>query len=345
MAVRSRVRRGGGVVLLLALLFLVGQGLGWLPGGRGGGAGSDDEAGALPSARAATPQDPATPAAPPVPPHEQQPAPPTTAAAPPRADASPPAEGALPAGTAPGAGTPVPSAPAGEANDGAALDDRGNARRAIAQSALASDRIGDALATIERLAADRGEAAVVELRRDAARALAAAAARLRDLLAAGDVAGAEVLLHKVLQPRSAAAAAAVTAVCTERGWPPLAATDAITADAAALAALPAAALDLRDRAVRLPAAAGDSAPLRTRVVAQGEAGVTLRVVGKDGVTFPTVPPWRVAPEPVTAAEATELGLAAAAGGAIASARLWCACALTLGGEPSPRLQQLRAALR
>src|SRR5262245_30405825 len=363
MAVRSRVRRGGGVVLLLALLFLVGQGLGWLPGGRGGGAGSDDDAGAAPSAGAAAstgadaPQQRQVRQPEPTPPsaREQSTAPPAAVAptagssSPPAgttraAPAAPEADSGPPAGSGSVGGVPVPSTPAGEARDGAAFDDRGNARRAIVQTALASDRIGDALAAIERLAADRGEAAVADLRRDAARALAAAGTRLCELFAAGDVLGAEQLLGKMLQPRSAAAAAAVTTLCTERGWPQLAA-EGVTTHADELAALPRGELDLRDRAVSIPAAAADAAPLRTRVVAQGDAGVTLRVVGKDGVTFPTVAPWRVAPETVTAAEATELGLSAAAAGAIASARLWCACAVTLGGEPSLRLPQLRAALR
>ncbi len=375
MAVRSRVRRGGGFVLLLALMLLVGRGVGWLP--FGGGGGTDAAAvGADPKALPGL-------ALPGLAPSELVPAgsvdsaaehgsqergslwsaamsPPTASPAPvqlPRGPVSamPTSSAATSASTrpttsAPAPEPPVPAAPAaaspavvpGPVPDAAPrpeFDDRRAARCAMARAALVDGRLGAAMAALDAI--DPDDAAVAEvsaLREAATEQLGAACSAWVAAVQAGELHAARRQLELLLRPRSAAVVAALEALCAARDWPGVAAVAPAIVDAPSL---PRAAIALADRRVRLPTA---TAGERVRVVAQGEQGVTVRAVGADGVTFPTLAPWLVEPEGVTAAEATELGLLAAHAGDGQAARLWCACALALAPARSERLLRLRAAL-
>ncbi|MGE3174858.1 MAG: hypothetical protein AB7O97_19675 [Planctomycetota bacterium] len=371
MAARSRVRRGGALVLLGAVVLLVfGRGLGlWSGGGAAAGPDGDGDGaggGAVPGAEPAPPRDrsldrpldlpmerrverPTRPPAPPVATDAgapfEPPAAPTGGEAP--APVARAGRGPDPSATPPSVDPAEPSAPPAAATAPGADDDRAGARTALVRSALADGRIGDALAVLERMTArgldDAG------LRGEVVQQLDARCAALVRHVDAGELLAAGAALDGLLRPPHPTAAAAVDALCAARGWPRLSAPPAV---AAVPAIEPPPRLVLRDRVVALPVAAdvgvdpaAAPAPRRARVVSESAAGVTVRAVGPDGVTFPQLPAFAVEPEAVTAVEAAELGLAALAAGDAVRARLWCACGLARGGAVPDRLTYLRSLLR
>ncbi len=320
-----RARRSGAVLILLTVMLLVGRGLGWLPGRGDGGPAADPDA----TPRAGEPRhEPSTSAAP------------ATAAS---AGAAPGGEAAGPGGAAaaaepPGRGdlpaAPAPALPASTP----AVDDRRSARTAIASSAVAAGRLGAAFRAIDRLEADAADAAVAELRTRATQRLDQLTRAFDAHVRAGEVAAARALLELLLEPPAAPVAAALAALCAERGWPALSG-DAVTMPAADAPPAPA----LVDRLVALPASRGLGD--RARVIAQEQTQVTVRIVGADGVSFPSLPIWTVAPEGVTGDEAVALAWAAGVRGDGLGARVWCAVAIARGGADGEALAALRQHLR
>jgi len=245
-------------------------------------------------------------------------------------------------GSARAGGIGLASADPGELSRQSIVDDPRRARLAAIRSALAEARLGAASSAIERLRRD-GSALTEfsELAGQVERRVAGACVSLAAHLQAGEVLRARALLRELLEPSSPATIAAVERVCAEHGWPSL------TGEPVQHAIVGADAVPtwrgLKDGRVVRAVRGGET--VRTRIVAATDNGITLRVVGRDGVTFPTVAAWTVEPEAVKAAEAAELGLAALAVGAQRYARLWCVCGLLRASQPVPRLDLLRQLLR
>ena len=224
------------------------------------------------------------------------------------------------------------------------VDDPRRARLAVIRSALAESRLGAASAAMARLlegdASARTLPGVEELADRVQSRIDSACAKLASHLQAGQVLAARTCLVELLEPPSAATATALDRMCTEHGWPQLTGTQAREAtdsepSVPAWEGLP------RGRVVR---SLRNGALARSRVLAVSDAGITLRVVDRDGVTFPTVQPWTIEPESVTAAEAAELGLSALARGELAYARLWLVCGQLRTRQPVERLETLRELL-
>ncbi len=235
--------------------------------------------------------------------------------------------GAAPVVEGPAAPAPVPPpvAPAGE--------DRRRSLRAAVTGALQAHRLGEAQATLRRLAAE-DEAGAELLRADFAAALATAVERLRADFAAGEALAARTRLWDLLADddgtvRSGLAAAAA-------GWPEF---------SAALPAgyVPPAQPLPRGTAVRVPRRDGwRQAPV---VDARGHE-VTVRLQDDAGLTFPSFPVVEVVPVKPTATLCAELGLAAVHAGDGLLARAWLASGLALAGESlPPRLRELQELLR
>jgi hypothetical protein len=309
MAVRSRGRRAGGLVLFAVLVLLIlGRGLGLWTGGAGGDAGGDVEGdGLAPRSRAASSRAEET----------WKPAAPAASAAP----------------AAPAGGETEAPAPGGEAGT-LPFDDERSARCAFARHALADGRIADALAALDGQPVRDPD--VAALHASAAARLEGACSVLAERLRAGEVHQAQAVLLRMLEPRHAVAVAALDRWTAAHSLPSL---TVVAAGKPSSPAQQASALALRDRTVRLR---GEGP--RVRVVAETAAGVTVRAVGQGGVTFPTVPAYAVEPEGVTAAEAAELGLLAHSAGEDRIARLWCICGLLRAPSPPERLARLRAML-
>jgi len=164
------------------------------------------------------------------------------------------------------------------------------------------------------------------------RAMGAAEARVVELVAAGDVLGADAL----------AAPLAADGQCR----PAYAVKDAASlgADwlrAPELSAVPNAASLQRRRRVRLTWAG----QLREGTVARcSDAQVTVHIALEDGQRFPTVPLVEVEPLLASGEESVEMALAAAHAGAPRLARLWLLRAAMQGDGLGSRGEALRAAV-
>ena len=172
------------------------------------------------------------------------------------------------------------------------------------------------------------------------RRIDSACTSLASHLQAGQVLAARECLQELLEPPSAATVAALDLMSRKHDWPLLTGAQARTTTDQEQA-VPSWEGLARGRVVR-SLRHGEVA--RSRILAVSVDGITLRVVDKDGVTFPTVQPWTVEPESVTAAEAAELGLSALAEGELAYARLWLVCGQLRTRQPVARLETLRELL-
>ncbi len=337
MAVRSRLRRGGALALLAVVVVLCGRGLGLLPWGDGSAGGSAGDAGGdgAPAPTTAAVVAPVPPL--PLPPDATAATVPAEA---PIAAATP----AVPAAEGVADAAPVPPTNGNEAE--AAFDDRAGARAAIVQSMLASGRIASAFAAIAQIEAGGG-ATVARLRQQADRAFTVGCTTLVEQLARGAWLEASASLQQLCTPPDAVVLERLAAFCRERGLPPLGSADPLPVADTAVRAL-ADGLHLLDRAVQLSPpgarAVEDDAVMpalvRARVVAERERAVTVRLVDRDGVTFPTVPIHTVEPLAITAPEAAAMAAAAWSAGDGRAARLWAAVVQLRGGALPPVLAAL-----
>lgn len=271
----------------------------------------------------------------------------------PTRDGARPEEGAAPSGArtadregrgqpGEGAGGPPHGSAAPPAAPGAVaplgIDDPRRARFESIRAAIGAEQLGTAGAALEQLHAEVGpQPELVGLHELLLERVAGKCEALAAHLRAGKLLGAERRLLELLEPEAASVRAALDRLCEEQGWP------TFTAEwAGEREAVPEAQPLARNRFVRV-VHAGET--VRSRVVAVEGDQVTLRVVGQEGVTFPTVPVWTVEPEAVTGEEAAGLGLAALAAGELHHARLWCACGLARSDAPGERLARLCELLR
>lgn len=341
---RVRRRRATGIALVVALLVLLGRGLGWVgsqsPAAPGATNDATDPATGHPEvptpalatapANGSSGDEPAPARAPTPPP----PAPGGEVAGPPGASARPGDAAAL---ADPAEPIAEPTAPV------ATFDaDRFAVRLALLQRNLDEGRLGAALATLAQLTAQpldgAQQAALLTPRQQLADGLAAAASQVVGQLGRGDVLAAhaaiallasdgEAFVHEVLQQalRAAGVEGALLGPLRESSE-----------------SLPIARPLPRGRELRVRMRSGLVAG---RVVDSRSDTLTVRIEQQGGVAFPTVPVVAVEPLQPSADEAVELGFAALQAGDVALARAWLACArLRERGELPARLPRLAAVL-
>lgn len=234
-------------------------------------------------------------------------------------------------------GPPEPTASAAAGID----DDRLQSALSGARAALQDGRLGAGLLALDNLLGSALSPPQVQrvaaARQQLEAAVASACAALPAELLRGEVLAARRRLAALLQPLHPAVIEALRAMTTARHWPDLVPSACPDVYVPPPAPLP------RDRLVRTLRAGSE---LQARVVDATPREVTLRVVAKDGVTFPSFRVVDVEPLQVTAAEAAEQGLAALAAGDGMLARLWLCCALGDDAAAAPpRAQELQALLR
>jgi hypothetical protein len=220
-------------------------------------------------------------------------------------------------------------------------DDRMQSALSGARAALADGRLGGGLLALDALLGSPLSPTQVQTvqaaRQQLEQATAAACDALRQQLQAGQVLAARSGLRALQSPAHPAVLAVLRALTTAQHWPDLVPSTCPDGYVPPPAALP------RDRLVRTLRAGSE---LQARVVDATAAEVTLRVVARDGVTFPSFRVVDVEPLQATPAEAAEQGFAALAAGDGALARLWLCCALGQDAAAAgPRAMELQELLR